>query len=141
MKEFKPYDKVLAKVYNNIWEARFFSHIDDHKRYHLTSGATVEEKNILLFEGNEHLLGTTNKPKEEITLKEGERIVCSDCVDFLLAGDGYINRFADIDKNNDFLVDMLIQKWLYCIPFSQFKEKNTKHDILYVQKGKLVRYE
>ena len=139
MKEFKPFEKVLAKVYNNIWEARFFNRIDINGRYQLTSGAVVEEKEILPFEGNEHLLGTNEEPEEEIILKEGERIICSDDIDKLLDGCGVIETLSKI--GNYSIYDSEGTPWTYCIPFSQFKKKNTNHDILCVRNGKFVRYE
>lgn len=140
MKEFKPFDKVLARVYNT-WEARFFNRIDIAGKYQLTSGATVKEKDILPYEGNEHLLGTNKEPEKEITLKKGERIICSNSDDALLSGNGWITNFVEINKEDDLIVDVNIHEWVYCIPFSQFKEKNTKHDILCVLNGKLIRYE
>lgn len=138
MKQFKPFDKVLAKVYNT-WEARFFDRIDKMGRYQLTSGAVVGEKDILPFEGNEHLLGTNKEPEEEITLKEGERIVCSDTINRLLDGCGIIETLSKVCDS--VIDDSEGCPWKYCIPYSQFKEKNTEHDILCVKNGKLIKYE
>lgn len=139
MKEFKPFDKVLARIYDT-WEARFFNRIDITGKYQLTSGAIVREKDILPFEGNEHLLGTNNEPKEEIILKKGERIVCSDDINRLLNGYGVVETLSKV--SNNVIDDSEDCPWKYFILYSKFKEeKNTKHDILCVLDGKIVRYE
>lgn len=71
--EFKPYDKVLTRDFDDhIWEAGLFSH------YEVTDVYGTEEKTLIYacvgnayatqcipFYGNEHLLGTTDKPKED----------------------------------------------------------------------------
>ena len=62
----KPFDKVLVKTekYQNTWIASFFSHKDD---YEFAPFWTVSGKNYqqcIPFEGNEHLVGTTNDCNE-----------------------------------------------------------------------------
>lgn len=62
---FKPYQKVLIRFGNNdTWRADFFSHIkEDRGRYFV--GIGYANKQCIPFEGNEHLLGTTDVPSEE----------------------------------------------------------------------------
>lgn len=140
MKQFKPYDKVLRKGLDGYWTIDMFSYLSKTKYYYCLSGSAVKEQHILSYEGNEYLLGTTNEPEEEIILlKEGERIVCSDYIDRLLNGHGLIETFSEVSGCG--IYDSEDCPWDYCIPFSQFKEKNTKHDILCVRNNKLVRYE
>lgn len=57
---FKPYQKVLIRFGNNdTWRADFFSHIkEDRGRYFV--GIGYANKQCIPFEGNEHLLGTTD---------------------------------------------------------------------------------
>jgi hypothetical protein len=69
---FKPFDKVLVRCseYNyTCWQAAFYSHDtkdkNDDKHHVTTSGAYYMDNEILPYEGNEHLVGTTDKPKEE----------------------------------------------------------------------------
>lgn len=63
--QFKPFDKVLVRdLENEEWKANFFSryYTDCGYDYECVSGAYIQ---CIPYEGNEHLLGTTNKPKEE----------------------------------------------------------------------------
>lgn len=61
--EFKPFDKILGRDNDNqFWQADLFSHIEPNKnlKYY---GVSQVWKYILPYEGNEHLLGTTNNPE------------------------------------------------------------------------------
>lgn len=59
-KVFKPFDKVLVRDSDEgLWKCDFFSHIDVDGYYCLRSCW----KQCIHYEGNEHLLGTTNKPE------------------------------------------------------------------------------
>ena len=59
---FKPYDKVLIRVGNNSkWTCDFFSYY--HKGFHCIG--CDDWSQCIPFDGNEHLLGTTNMPSEE----------------------------------------------------------------------------
>ena len=62
---FKPYQKVLIRFGNNdTWRADFFSHIkEDRGRYFV--GIGYANKQCIPFEGNEHLLGTTDMCDEQ----------------------------------------------------------------------------
>lgn len=54
--EFKPFDKVLTRDYENQrWSADFFSHKEE--KYYMCIGCSWNE--CIPYEGNEHLLGTT----------------------------------------------------------------------------------
>lgn len=57
---FKPFDKVLVGNYDNtVWFANYFSHYKDNNGYHY---ACIDDSYIFCipYEGNEHLLGTTD---------------------------------------------------------------------------------
>lgn len=61
---FKPFDKVLVRNYDNtVWFANYFSHYKDNNGYHY---ACIDDSYIFCipYEGNEHLLGTTDPYKE-----------------------------------------------------------------------------
>lgn len=68
--QFKPFDKVLVRcsAYGyTCWRAAFYSHYEegnDDKHHVTTSGAYYMDNEILPYEGNEHLVGTTDKQKE-----------------------------------------------------------------------------
>ena len=60
--EFKPFDKVLVRDYDDReWCADFYSHFRDG-RYNCVSCGWNQ---CIPYEGNEHLVGTTDKPTED----------------------------------------------------------------------------
>lgn len=63
--EFQPFQKVLVKDCEEgifgVWHCDLFSHISKEGRYFTISG---EWENCIPFEGNEHLIGTEDDPKE-----------------------------------------------------------------------------
>ncbi len=64
--QFKPFDKVLIRDNeNDFWRATFFSHYN--KFYNAFPYCTVSGlfAYCIPYEGNEYLIGTTDKPKEE----------------------------------------------------------------------------
>ena len=62
--EFKPFEQVLVRDYDsNVWVAHLYSHRDDNLAYiHRTVG-DVGYHQCIPYEGNEHLLGTTEDVK------------------------------------------------------------------------------
>ena len=60
--QFKPFDRVLVRDRNDReWGCDFFSHIAEDNRYICIYSWW---KQCIPYEGNEHLLGTTNNPEE-----------------------------------------------------------------------------
>lgn len=63
--KFQPFQKVLAKDCEEgifgVWHCDLFSHISKEGKYFTISG---EWENCIPFEGNEHLIGTKDDPKE-----------------------------------------------------------------------------
>lgn len=57
--EFKPFDKVLVRDFDNdVWKIDFFAYISiSNYKYQAMTGAW---KQCIPFEGNEHLLGTSD---------------------------------------------------------------------------------
>ncbi len=57
--DFRPFDKVLVRdCDNNVWQVDFFAYISiSNYKYQAMTGAW---KQCIPFEGNEHLLGTSN---------------------------------------------------------------------------------
>ena len=57
--QFKPFEKVLVRdSYDDMWRASFFSHIKEDDGRYVTTCLTW--RFCVPYEGNEHLLGTTN---------------------------------------------------------------------------------
>ena len=60
--EFRPFDKVLVKDSDtDIWICDIFSHMDDDDTFYCVGGIW---NYCIPYEGNEHLVGTTNNPEE-----------------------------------------------------------------------------
>ena len=62
--KFQPFQKVLVKdsdVDFSVWHCDLFSHVSKEGKYFTISG---EWENCIPFEGNEHLVGTKDGPKE-----------------------------------------------------------------------------
>ena len=63
--EFKPFDKVLVRDEDTTaWTCAIFSHINNNASY-LYAANSFLWKQCIPYEGNEHLLGTTDKPTED----------------------------------------------------------------------------
>ena len=61
--QFKPFEKVLVRdSFNDVWRASFFSHIKENDGRYVTTCVTW--KFCISYEGNEHLLGTTNNVED-----------------------------------------------------------------------------
>lgn len=61
--ELKPFDKVLVRdYYGSMWKASFFSHKTDNEKFPFSCGG-FEWRYCIPYEGNEHLLGTSNDPE------------------------------------------------------------------------------
>ena len=61
--QFKPFEKVLVRDnYEDEWRASFFSNIRESNSKYVTTGLVW--KFCIPYEGNEHLLGTTNNVEE-----------------------------------------------------------------------------
>lgn len=60
-RQFKPFDKVLVRVNDKCdWVCNIFSHMDSDNEYVCLY---MRWPLCIHYEGNEHLLGTTNKPE------------------------------------------------------------------------------
>lgn len=60
---FKPFDKVLVRCGNGIWGATFFSRCDNKSAWAYVGVDCNNWEQCILYEGNEHLLGTNNNPE------------------------------------------------------------------------------
>lgn len=144
-KEFKPYDKVLVKEMNDYWTCDFYSHYNSEFGSHETLIIKrVEDENIIPFEGNEHLAGTTDEPEEEITIEIGEYCFGAYIHNTRFITDWRIFQFDCIDSDDTFKERFGENRCFnYAIRFSDFDpndiEKTKKH-ILCAKDGKIVKY-
>lgn len=64
IKEFKPFDKVLVRDYDEQeWSCAIFSHISNTDKGYEYVANPFTWKQCIPYKGNEHLVGTTDKPK------------------------------------------------------------------------------
>lgn len=147
-KQFKPFDKVLVRfedIDDYKWNADLYSHYsDDH--HVCVAMPTIYDNDILPYKGNEHLVGTTDEPEEEITFKTGEWVMVADKIDnqaerwqlrrLLCPRDGEIivqsisNLFSETVGYNFFII------------FEDFNPNDMKETLkhaLCVKDGKIVK--
>lgn len=61
---FKPFDKVLARCNeDSVWRCELFSHYNTFNKQYTYVCLSSVYKYCIPYEGNQHLLGTTNNPK------------------------------------------------------------------------------
>ena len=61
--QFKPFDKVLVRDNETLkWKYAFYSYFEPFSKYHHVIAGTGAYVMCIPFEGNEHLVGTTNNP-------------------------------------------------------------------------------
>ena len=146
-KEFKPFDKVLVLLgTEKVWTCDLYSHYDNEYKCHRTfKGYLLPDEEILPYEGNEHLVGTTDEPDEDVKLEEGEWIMVAN--DYTAIAQWYsVRQYYKID-NSLSLFRTKIGKtegtWVFAIRFSDFNPNDmeeTKKHILCVKNGKVVKY-
>ena len=146
-KQFKPFNRVLVRISKeSIWECDFYSYFRKNHEYpHRTLCHCFKDENILPYEGNEHLVGTTGEPEEEIELKEGEWLMVSNGTHAnpskweLREYIGF--QLTIMVKNTDIVNALGFYK--FAIRFKDFNpddmEETSRH-ILCVRNGKIVRY-
>lgn len=79
--DFKPFDRVVVREAKRWpWRAAFYSHYNPITYHHYTtSGAPINE--ILPYEGNEHLIGTTNEPVIPFSEREKQDAYWARCTE------------------------------------------------------------
>ena len=145
-KQYKPFDRILVRE-GGEWTPDIYSYYNENKNKHwCLSFGWLEEDQILPYEGNEHLVGTTDEPEEEIKLEEEEWLMVSSSDDFLPC-DWQLYKFVGLDESDDYLLANKYvwrpSKWEYAIRFSDFNPNDweeTKKHILCVKNGKVVRH-
>lgn len=149
-KQFKPFDKVLARKENRIddkpcWKADIFSHIDEDGFYVTIGLGCVTKDDIIPYEGNEYLLGTFDEPEEEVKLEEGEWVMVCDNRS-ILPEEWLLRHYYGYCNNGIRIFNNLttgLCTWKYTIRFSDFNPNNiseTLKHVLCVENGKIVRY-
>ena len=144
-KEFKPFDKVLIRLdANTDWQCDLYSHYDNEDNSHSTIGTVIyNEGDILPYEGNEELVGTTNEPDEldgEVKLEVGEFLFVVDRLVDNIELWAFVKHYQVLDKEFKTRDGLY---WNYAIKFSDFNpydfEESKKH-ILCVRNGKVIKY-
>lgn len=61
--QFKPFEKVLVRDSESVkWKCAFYSYFEPYSKYHHIIAGNSAYIMCIPFEGNEHLVGTTNNP-------------------------------------------------------------------------------
>lgn len=145
-KQFKPFDRVLVRrlsISNNLifWKADIFSHMEGDTFYVTIGSGYVTKDEILPYEGNESLVGTTDEPEEEIKLEYWEWIMATNTFSDDPSA-WYLEQCANIE-GEDKLDTRNKNCYLYFIRFKDFNpndmEETRKHTLC-VKNGKIIRY-
>ena len=146
-KAFKPFQKVLVRTASDKkWNPDFISYYDeDANKYYCIGLAYTSIEDILPYESNEHLVGTTNEPEERIQVKYWEWIMAlSGCLEKPSnePSDWYLEQFNHISGEENIETKRGCH-YCYFIRFSDFNPNDmeaTKAKILCVKNGKIIRY-
>ena len=149
-KKFKPFEKVLVRsLANPKWSCDLYSHYNVEESTHDTvCFRTIKDENLLPYEGNEHLVGTSDEPEEEVMLEKGEWIMCSMIWHELIRGYCHSRKFVRTgtsqficsEDTEDGKVEHICN---YAIRFKEFDPSNmeeTQKHILCVKNGIVIRY-
>lgn len=151
-KIFKPFDKVIVKINRDIWHVDLYSAWNEkmggHQTLRANNGCSIHDKWILPYEGNEHLVGTSDDPDEEVKLVDGEWMLASLSTNRSLTDpvNYTVIRFweLDIDDFDDTrFKDDRGCFWDYVIKFADFNPddmEKTSKNILHIKNGRVVRY-
>lgn len=63
-RQFKPFDRVLVRNGESCWQCALFSHMSNRDDFPYFANDFAFQQ-CIPYEGNEHLVGTTDKPKEK----------------------------------------------------------------------------
>ena len=150
-KEFSPFERVLVRYKmadGNNWITDLYSHWNGI--YHICVGmGRACDDDIIPYEGNEHLVGTTQEPEGEIELEKGEPIVALMSLSLSGANDpsnytvAIFSRVRKADNGKYFIADTKEVMWDYAIKFKDFDPLNMKETLkhmFYPRNGKLVKY-
>lgn len=149
-KEFKPFERVIIRRKDNVngavrlWTCAEFSHYNGN--FIALVGCYEYDKtmfDVLPFAGNEHLVGTSDMPDEEVQLKPLDFIFVFDKLEHKGELSSLVlGRFVCLNGDKIDISDDMSHHWTYCIPFSKFSPNDmeeTKKHILCVKNGKLVK--
>lgn len=145
MKQFKPFDKVLFRYENSIWYPSFYQGNNNTEHYVIGLNDTIEDHNILPYEGNEHLVGTCDEPEKEITLKEGEYYWFTNDSGMSYPELWKLRKLEKIQSNNFLIYDDYAEdNFIYynAIKQSDFNPHNmfeSQKHMIRVKNGKLVK--
>ena len=146
-KQFKPYERVLVRDAYGKWRCDIYSHYDKNENSHWVIGlGWTLDVDILPYEGNEHLLGNSDEPEEEIKIGDEYMIGITYNDDMLpdLDRSFIMGKVESLIKSGDYeFFNFEYSTRMYAIRFEDFnpndKEETRKH-ILCVRNGKVVRY-
>lgn len=142
--KFKPFDKVWVRDHEEVWQPDLYGFWDKGRDRHQTMiNYGIADSDILPYEGNEHLIGTTDDPDEEIAIENGEycfgayRDDCTKLVNWQLF------QFDCIDSDCQFKERFGKGRYFdLAFRFSDFNpdmDELRKH-ILCVKNGRIVRF-
>ena len=143
-RKLKPFKRVIYKNNEEVWVCGWYSHQDETFHY-LIGGEMINKEidSILLYDGNETLVGTKDNPEEECSLRDGELIFAASSQERIADGFSILGKYVRTAKRG-----IIVQlstgecEYEYCVPFQWFdpnNKKRTRNEILTVKNYKLVK--
>ena len=139
-KQFRPFDKVLVRNIEGIWLPDFYRCFDVY--HHRTiRNSSVEDSQIIAYDGNESLVGTNVDIEYLIIPKEGDWLLMDSKPFTESYSYGTLRKLHKVDKG---FIDGEGCKWDFAIRISDFNVADmeaTRNKILYVRDGKIEKFD
>lgn len=114
-KTFKPFEKVLVQNLQGIWMIDFYSNWNEkwqgHQTFKVNGDYAQTDDGILPYEGNKHLIGTTDEPHIPISEKETQDAYWANCTEEEKANlRGSYNEFLKDDSRGRSILEKFCGK-------------------------------
>lgn len=139
--KFKCKDEVIYRWDDTyVWQYGIFSNYSEDG-FCLVGVYVPKNSQILPYEGNQHLVGTTDAPVQEEKLKEGEMVVVADILHTLEKGFGTVGVFRNVGSSFFCVDDAEFEEaqYCFCIRLSDLTSPDRKNKIMEVANSKIVK--
>ena len=132
---YRPFEKVLIRTEERpIWTPDFYGHQDpkDPDMHCLVGGGWRRSRNIIPYEGNEHLAGKTSLPDEHI-VNIGDLVAAFDLVERLEDLDVALGKITGFNKSQscgESYFEVADVNWVYIIPYEKFDTSKTMEELM-----------
>lgn len=139
--KFKCKDEIIFRYDDTyVWQYGIFSNYSEDG-FCLVGAYISKNCQILPYEGNQHLVGTTDSPVQEEKLEVGEIVIVADTSNILEKGFGTVGVFRNVGSSFFCVDDSEFEEsqYYYCIRLSDLTSPDRKDKIMKVTNGKIVK--